>query len=303
VRELPRAVDALAVEIVKHNAVHAQFLEASLQLMTDESAAALDAYLDYCIARGSTIEYLGACYNTIVNDTLTEQFFFWKHDRYRYSRYDEVAQHVYLDEAYMRQYMYGLALTAFLWPNHARLYEFFQATFPRGKTGVYLEIGPGHGYYLRKAAELGNFGRLVGIDISPASVAMTRDIMEYSGLRTAAEIRIIESDFLSAREEDRFYDCIVMGEVLEHVEEPERFLRAIAERSDRNTHVFVTTCVNAPAVDHIYLFRTTGAVEELLQKSGFDIAASLNVPVTGKTLEECARQSLPINVAYVLRKR
>jgi hypothetical protein len=132
---------------------------------------------------------------------------------------------------------------------------------------------------------------------------MTRDIMEYSGLRTAAEIRIIESDFLSAREEDRFYDCIVMGEVLEHVEEPERFLRAIAERSDRNTHVFVTTCVNAPAVDHIYLFRTTGAVEELLQKSGFDIAASLNVPVTGKTLEECARQSLPINVAYVLRKR
>jgi 2-polyprenyl-3-methyl-5-hydroxy-6-metoxy-1,4-benzoquinol methylase len=300
---LPPALQELREAIVAQNPVHEEFLTSSMDGLTDDARAAMLEYVDYCTGRGRTIPYLAECYNTITNDTLNEQFFFLKHNRYRYSKYSEVADKVYLDAEYMNKYMYGLALTAFLWPNHAKMYEFFVRTFPRGKTGAYLEIGPGHGYYLRTAGELGNFDLLMGIDVSPTSVALTQDILEHSKLETSAEVQIVESDFLAVSNDDRQFACIVTGEVLEHVEEPDRFLRKIAELSNADTHIFVTTCVNAPSVDHIFLWRTTDAIEDLIRECGLEIVQPLHVPITGKTLEECRRDQLPISVAYVLRKR
>jgi 2-polyprenyl-3-methyl-5-hydroxy-6-metoxy-1,4-benzoquinol methylase len=299
---LSPTLQALSEAIVAGNPVHAEFLAASFAGLSAEARQDLQEYVEYNTGRGRTIGYLAECYNTITNDTLNEQFFFMKHGRYRYSKYSEVADKVYLDPEYMNKYMYGLALTAFLWPNHAKMYDFFKQSFPRGKKGSYLEIGPGHGYYLRTAAELGDFDRLVGVDVSPTSVALTKDILEHSSLETAAEIDIIQSDFLAAKSDERDYSCIVTGEVLEHVEEPGLFLRKIAELSNKDTHIFVTTCVNAPSVDHIFLWRTTDAIEDLIRESGLEIVEPLHVPITGKTLEQCRKDALPISVAYVLRK-
>ena len=120
------------------------------------------------------MDYLVESYNTIVNDTLMEQMFFKENKRYRWSRFDELAHTVYFDDTYMRKYMYGLAITSFLWPNHVALHDFFLSTFPQGRKGTYLEIGPGHGYYFMQSARLGNFDRLLGVDISAASVAVSR---------------------------------------------------------------------------------------------------------------------------------
>jgi hypothetical protein len=93
-----------------------------------------------------------------------------------------------------------------------------------------------------------------------------------------------------------------MGEVLEHVERPELFLRRIAELAKDDAYVFITTCVNAPAVDHIFLWRTTDELEDMIIRSGLRIVQPLRLPYQGKTLEESREQSLPINVAYVLAK-
>lgn len=300
--ELSSTLRALSDAIVTQNPRHAEFLAASFEGLSDEARQAMLEYVDYKTGRGRTIEYLADCYNTITNDTLNEQFFFMKNGRYRYSKYSEVADKVYLDDEYMNKYMYGLALTAFLWPNHRAMYDFFVRSFPRGQKGSYLEIGPGHGYYLRTAAELGNFDRLVGVDISPTSVALTKDILENSSLETAADVDIIQSDFLAEAGTERDYSCIVTCEVLEHVEEPGLFLRKIAELANKDTHIFVTTCVNAPSVDHIFLWRTTDAIEDLIRESGLEIVEPLHAPITGKTLAECVRDALPISVAYVLRK-
>ena len=301
--ELSASIQALADAIVSQNPVHAEFLTNSLAGLSDETLASLQEYVEYCTSRGKNIAYLADCYNTIVNDTRDEQFFFMKNARYRYSRYADVADKVYFDPEYMNKYMYGLALTAFLWPNHAQMFRFFVEAFPKGRRGAYLEVGPGHGYYLMKAAELGNFDELIGIDISPTSVAMTRDILHYLKGAGSERIDIVEGDFLALAGASRTFDCVVMGEVLEHVERPELFLRAIADLSDRDTHVFITTCVNAPAIDHIFLFRSPKEIEDLIERCGFDIAGKCYVPYFGKTLEECERSNLAVNTAYVLRKR
>lgn len=299
----PDPVQRLADEILAENPAHRPFIAASLAAIGDESRKELGSYLNYCTARGLSLRYLAECYNRVTIDTQIEQIHFRRHRKYRYSSFKEVADQVYFDDEYMKKYMYGLALTAFLWPNHAAMHRFFVETFPRGVEGRYLEIGPGHGYYFRRAAALGNFTRMIGVDISPASVALSNDIMRHYGVETAADIRIHEADFLQFPAGGEAFSCIVMGEVLEHVETPGAFLRKIRQLSGPETHIYVTTCVNAPAVDHIYLFAGPEEVEALAGDSGLAVTKRLIVPYAGKSAAECAAERLPVNVAYVMRAR
>lgn len=295
-------VDDFASMVTAANPLHTSFITRSLKSMRDDTRAELTAYLDYCRSVGLSLDYLVDSYNTIVSDTFREEMFFRENKRYRWSRFDELADSVYFDEAYMRKYMYGLAITAFLWPNHTALHDFFIRTFPRGQNGNYLEIGPGHGYYFMQSARLGNFERLLGVDISAASVALTRDIVRYYEIEKKCRAEVVQTDFLNFQKEDQEYSCIVMGEVLEHVEDPKLFLSTIARLSGPSTHIFVTTCMNAPAVDHISLFRTGRDVEDIIASSGLQMVEACYVPYVGKTLAECEKHDLAVNVGYVLRK-
>jgi 2-polyprenyl-3-methyl-5-hydroxy-6-metoxy-1,4-benzoquinol methylase len=296
-------VQHFADEVLAENPTHRTFFSAALSVMSEESRSELLAYINYCTDRGLSLSYLANCYSTILIDIHVEQIYFHRHGKYRHKSFKDVADHVYYDAEYMKKYMYGLALTYFLWPNHVGMQQFFVATFPKGRRGAYLEIGPGHGYYFRRAAAMGSFGRMVGVDISPASVELSRDIMRYYPLETGAEVEIRQTDFLQFSNHDDAFSCIVMGEVLEHVEDPGLFLRKIAELSGPQTHIYVTTCLNAPAIDHIFLFGKLAEVEELANESGLVIEDRFVAPYSGKSIEESEAQRLPINVAYVMRKR
>jgi 2-polyprenyl-3-methyl-5-hydroxy-6-metoxy-1,4-benzoquinol methylase len=202
----------------------------------------------------------------------------------------------------MSFYMYGLAITSFLWPNHLALFRFFRDTLPRDRKGAYLEIGPGHGYFLLTAMERSAYTSFKGVDISETSIAQTRALLEHFG-GGKKSFELVCMDFLACDLPEQGFDAIVMGEVLEHVEEPERFLRQIARLAKKDAHIFVTTCINAPAVDHIYLFRTQEQIEQLFADCGLKIKNQLIRPYEGKTLEESLQQLLAINVAYVLERK
>ena len=130
-----KQVDDFAALVTTANPLHTSFITRSLGSMREDTRAELTDYLNYCRSVGLSLEYLADSYNTIVSDTFREQMFFREHKRYRWSRFDELADSVYFDDAYMRKYMYGLAITAFLWPNHVALHDFFTRTFPRGQKG------------------------------------------------------------------------------------------------------------------------------------------------------------------------
>ena len=298
----PKLIDDFTARVMAKNPLHVNFLKGSLKLMREDTRAELVRYLEYGTSIGLTLDYLAESYNTIVVDMQVEQIYFRQNKKYRSSRFAEVADKVYFDESYMRKYMYGLAITSFLWPNHVILHDFFVRTFPHNLDGNYLEIGPGHGYYFMQAARLSSFDHLFGVDISAASVALTRDILHHFGLDREKSVEIIEADFLALPSSQRLYSCIVMGEVLEHLEDPGLFLTTLAQLSGPHTHIFVTTCMNAPAIDHIYLFRTGREIEELIATNGLRVVESCYAPYVGKTLAECEEQGLPVNVGYVLRK-
>jgi 2-polyprenyl-3-methyl-5-hydroxy-6-metoxy-1,4-benzoquinol methylase len=296
---LARLLDA----ILARSPLHRNFLERAVSYLTVEERGRLTAILSYFEDSGRTVDYIADCYITVVEDTLAEQMYFMRHDSYRNATYAEVADSVYHDRAYMDKYMYGLIVTAFLWPNHVEIARFFHENLPTDKRGHYLEVGPGHGYFMATAASNGAFDDLKGIDISEASIEQTRTIMRRFAPEALERCDLEQCDFLAAEAlPAASYDAIVMGEVLEHVEQPQAFLERIHQLAKDDAFIYVTTCVNAPAVDHIYLWRSTVELEAMIEASGFRITKALRLPYEGKTLEEARRMRLSINVAYLLEK-
>jgi 2-polyprenyl-3-methyl-5-hydroxy-6-metoxy-1,4-benzoquinol methylase len=300
-RDPQSLVDSLVEMIVDQFPVHRGFLEHAIAGATPAEIDQLAGYLQFCMSKGLTLHYLAESYLTILGDTLDEQLYFRDNGHYRHSTFAEVAESVYFDRGYMDRYMYGLAITNFLWPNHVAMARFLRQTMPRDRTGRYLEVGPGHGFLLLSAIEVGSFDDFLGVDLSAASVEQTRTIIDH--FHPDAPARVELRNFLDAHDlTPGSFDAIIMGEVLEHVEQPEVFLRRIAELAKDDAYIFLTTCINAPAVDHIYLWRTTDELEAMITTSGLSVVNPLRLPYEGKSLEESRAQHLPINVAYVLAK-
>lgn len=295
-------VHAIIAAIGAANPLQKKFLEGALAELSEQGISDLNAYLSFCCATGIDLDYLTDCYLTIVADTLEEQIYFMKHESYRYSRFADVANHVYFNDAYMKKYMYGLAISAFLWPNHTSLHHFFLQNLPTHKKGRYLEIGPGHGYYFMNAMTRTAYNTFTGVDISKTSLELTKAIIQHFYPDAGSAVTLVEADFLTWQNHEGPYDAITMGEVLEHVENPLDFLKKIASLSTSQSHIYLTTCVNAPAIDHIYLFRTPEEVEEMIEDAGFAVVDKHYAPYVGKTLEYSMRHKLAVNVAYIVKK-
>lgn len=299
---LPPALAALVDAIVAQNPMHRGFLLRALAHTRADDRDRLERYLRFCQARGLATDELAECYLTIVIDTLREQIHFQRNGRYRHSTFAEVAADVYFNDAYMSRYMIGLALTAFLWPNHLAMFRYFAEQLPTDQTGSYLEIGPGHGYYLMTAMERSAYHAYTAIDISTTSLELARALVTHSGLPGRKDLTLRCEDFLASDLDEESFDAVVMGEVLEHVEDPDAFLARIVTVTRPGAFLFVTTCINAPAVDHITLFPDTATIEALFRRHTLRVRSSLICPYEGRTLEECETKRLAVNVAYVLER-
>jgi SAM-dependent methyltransferase len=279
--------------------MHAASLARAHAALAPREQADLDGYVSHCLTEGQSLERLADDYKLVVDDTLREQVFFWRHGRYRHARYDDVAAAVYLDDRYMTAYMRGLALTAFFWPNHARIRRYFDQILPGGGAGRYLEVGPGHGFYFLSAMRRRAFSSYDGIDISPTSVALTGRLLDSGSFGRFEGFRLHVGDFL-ATDPGGPFDMLVMGEVLEHVERPQAFLARARAVTSRTARLFVTTCVNSPAFDHIHLFSTPEEIFALVAAAGLRVLDQLVLPYDGTTLPESMAKRLAVNVAMVL---
>lgn len=95
---------------------------------------------------------------------------------------------------------------------------------------------------------------------------------------------------------------VVAGEVLQALEEPQAFVRKCKESLKKLGLLYLTTPINAPMPDCIYQFRCLAEVETLFADAELDIVSELCIPYEGHTKEDCEKNMLPINVAYLLKK-
>ncbi len=261
----------------------------------------LDRYIANCLENSISIEFMAESYAFIVQETMKEQMYFFKHHHYRFSTYDEVKNRVYNNSEYMKKYMIGLALSTVFWNNHTEIFKFFRRflnSLDPAEKRSYLEIGAGHGLFTQEAIRSEKFSSFNIVDISPTSIELCKDMLSDFG----TDINFICEDFLklTGQVDEIGKDFIVLGETLEHVEQPGKFLDKIGEILSPNGKTFISTCINAPEPDHIFLFRTVEDVENLFEN--FHIEDRIYLPYENHSLEECSRENLPINVAYILKR-
>jgi hypothetical protein len=186
--------------------------------------------------------------------------------------YEEVTASVYANADYMATcYLPGLLLSHYLWPHHYRQGRWFEQAFVaemarRGAEHFY-DVGVGTGFYSRLALQGAPRATGLGFDISPASQAFTEAHVRAfgAGERYRVDLRDIVADPPEPT------DWLVCVEVLEHLEDPVTFLRALRAMLRPGGRAFIATALNAPNADHIYLYRSVEDVKPQLLETGFTI--------------------------------
>lgn len=91
-----------------------------------------------------------------------------------------------------------------------------------------------------------------------------------------------------------------MGEVLEHVEKPHEMLHKIHSLLNKTGVAFVSTVINAPAVDHIYHFSTVEEVLEMSRQCGFMVEEYLCTTENNVPIEKAIKQKRSITIIMKL---
>ena len=196
---------------------------------------------------------------------------FEKEQEYINKTYAEAAAQVYHNEDYMQTlYLPGILLSHYLWPHHYRQGVFFEnsflADFLRAEDRSFCDVGIGTGFYSRWLLTAGDDVRGQGFDISESSKAYTeRQVAAYGAAdRYRVHLRDVVAEPL-----DNVADWLMSVEVLEHLEDPLAFLKALRRMLRDGGKAFVTAAITAPNIDHIYLYRDAEEVVDQLIEAGF----------------------------------
>jgi 2-polyprenyl-3-methyl-5-hydroxy-6-metoxy-1,4-benzoquinol methylase len=214
-------------------------------------------------------------YSAFAFDSMRRQKAFEQTLQYPNKTYAEAAQEVYFNEAHMmREYLPGLLLSHFLWPHHYRQLQFFDTAFvgqmALSEVQKFAEIGVGTAIYTRRI--LSRLGRAegVGFDISPSSCAFAKAHLSAAGLGPRFAMRQ-QDVVLQPMEPMHWMVCV---EVLEHLEDPVGFLKALRGSLAVGGKAFITAAINAAHADHIHLYRNSEEVWHDLEAAGFRLEQS-----------------------------
>ncbi len=269
----------------------------------EEAESFAKNYLGFLESQNISMQAAADAYLKLCSDLLDCQFNFAKTGKYQLESAQQALGEVYENDARMKEYMIGLAFSQFLWPTHQEIYQFCSSALRRLREEIrsYLEIGCGHGLFLSRALEVLQKGcRIEVVDISPASIAITRELIQFLHPSQPAPSFYLK-DMLEM-ELTRRYDFIAMGEVLEHVNYPKKLLSKMRELLSDQGRGFVSTCVDCPTIDHVYHFKSIQEIRDMLTESGFRIEDERVLPVENLPMEEIARRRITINYCALLAR-
>lgn len=230
------------------------------------------------------------------------QIKFMRTGKYPVTNTTEAIDNVYNDKTEMLSYMIGLALSQYLWSTHYEMFNHLKEELRKNAKEIktYLEIGPGHGLFLKNAIDiLDEDTNMTAIDISPISLEVSKSIIEY--FYPNKNIKFINEDMLKL-DLDSNCDFIVMGEVIEHVETPELLLKKISKLLSQNGKAFLSTCVNCPAIDHVYHFHTVDEIRDMFKRCGLKIVSEKVLPVENLPMCEIEDKKITINYSAIVQR-
>lgn len=245
------------------------------------------------------IDFIVDSYLFLNNMVMEETYYFVKNGKYRYSTFEEVDKLVYDNEEYMEKYMIGVLISQYIWVNHMKMIRYFVENADFFYGDKYLEIGPGFGQYLIKAITKCNFNEYYACDVSESSTQGSNQYLKHRGYADRCSVEY--KNFFDYSAKDKF-DCIVMGEVLEHTEKPKEMLQKIYELLAEKGKAFITTVINAPTLDHIYLFNNIEEVLDIVSSVGFNVDDYQCSTAGDIPLEKAIKKKQAINIAMILSR-
>ncbi|MBK9292969.1 MAG: class I SAM-dependent methyltransferase [Oligoflexia bacterium] len=219
-------------------------------------------------------------YGLFALDGLRLQKKFDKTLQYIAKRYEDVKGEVYLNRSYMFDlYLPGILLSHYLWPHHYNQKLWFQNKFiPLIKSQnvkTYCDVGVGTGFYSKEV--LLNMPAIKGdgYDISEFSLEHTKMLIDRWGFGDHYRCHVQD---IIANPPTIKADCAINVEVLEHLEDPITFLKALRKMVKDGAMAFITAAIDAPNMDHIYLYRDLDAVAKELKAANFKVIDAENFP-------------------------
>jgi 2-polyprenyl-3-methyl-5-hydroxy-6-metoxy-1,4-benzoquinol methylase len=230
-----------------------------------------------------------------------EELYFRRNKEYRLKTFKDADEQVYSNRPYMQQYMRGLLMTQLHWSNHTASMGFYEHQFldANPPDSTLVEIGPGHGLLLARAANHGNIKQALGWDLSDASLAETEDALGKIGAERKFKLERMD---LYEAPTDVSFDAIVFSEVLEHLEEPETAIRKLGNLLRLGGRLYVNVPINSPQPDHLFLLRSPEEAIDLVAAQGLNIECSAFYPATNYTLEMARKHALTVSVCIIATK-
>ncbi len=288
--------------IAERNPYQVKYLQTAMKDITVKELQKLENIFNFYIKQGDNIESVTNKYLNLIDFIMEDQKYFLENGHYRYSSFKDVEE-LYKTSSYMESYVVGLGLSTYLWHVHRGMMRFFFEHCKRlTKGGKYLEIGPGHGEYFITAMENTDFDSYCAVDISETSVNITKSFCEYSlGNATNKNYQVLHKNFFDYTPKDKF-DAVIMGEVLEHVENPKMFLEKIYDVANDDAFIYITTAINAPQPDHIYHFRTIDEVLDLFRNTKLGVVDQILLTANNVPIEKAINKEYAIVAGFVLSK-
>ena len=235
---------------------------------------------------------------------LPEEWHFRRTGAYRLSTFAEAVAAVYSREAFMTRYMNGLLVSDVFWVNHSRALQHYSERYlpelaPETRL---LEIGPGHGLLLGLASRVPSVVSLTGWDVSAASLESTRHALAQLGVQRPVSL-VVQDIFAPGQDlADNAFDAIVLSEVLEHLEEPDRAMQALFHLCRPGGTVWINVPANSPAPDHLVLLKHPDEAAGFVSRAGFEVIDTASFAGVGVTMQRALKQALTISCVVVGRK-
>ena len=297
-------------ELEKINKFHSLYVIRQLSLLNQYEQNGFLNLINYFFNKGFSIEYIVYSYNAMVNDSIINQRYFISHNDYMYHSFSEVNEAVYNNPDKMQEYLIGLSISHYLWNNHVKLNRYFIEKFisyinsNKYSYKRYLEVGPGYGECFLYALNNSAFLYYEGIDVSDTAVKNSTDYINYylsvqNNAKKQDVYKIIKKDFFEYDNKEKA-DAFICSEVLEHIENPLLFLQKISQITHKDSFIYLTTAINAPSSGHIYLFRNTEEVFDMVENAGMVVEDYLCAENTNKA-NNSENSKRPLLIAMVLK--
>lgn len=238
-------------------------------------------------------------YNRTCMDIMREQIRFRKTGSYLIQSAAVAEQTMYSQKERMHSYIVGLLLSYLFWPNHYEMFRFYLDYLSEIQVERCLEVGAGHGLFTAEMLQRFPNAVLSLVDISATSIEVACDILDAFAIERS-RIQCIHADFMNAPLSAETFDCVVMGEVLEHVNDAPGFLAKARHFLRPGGSVFLTTCVNCPAPDHVYHFHTVDEIRDLIRSAGLHIRRDQALAAEAVPEELWQKELVTINYSAVL---